>query len=94
LTRQQSRSKFNLIAGLLPEPNLQPSLALEMPPILAVALISQHRVDPLWSYHRAVAVLPMQGAGTPTDPIRPKHAPELLTTYTYDRFNRHYSTRR
>ena len=42
---------------------------------LAAALFGQRHVDPRWSYHRVIAVLPLQGAGTAADPIRPKHAP-------------------
>jgi len=41
----------------------------------AAALPAQRRVDPLYSYHRVIAVVPMQGAGTLANPMRPKHAP-------------------
>jgi hypothetical protein len=41
----------------------------------AAALPAQRRVDPRYSYHRVIAVVPLQGAGTADDPIRPKHAP-------------------
>jgi hypothetical protein len=42
---------------------------------LALGLSAQHRVDPRWSYSRAIIVAPLQGAGTAADPLRPKHAP-------------------
>jgi len=41
----------------------------------AAALPAQRRVDQRRSYHRVIAVVPMQGAGTADDPIRPKYAP-------------------
>jgi hypothetical protein len=34
--------------------------------VFATALSAQHRVDPRWSYHRAIAVVPLQGAGPPS----------------------------
>lgn len=43
--------------------------------ILVSALPAQRRVDPRWTYHRVIAIVPMQGAGTTADPIRPKHVP-------------------
>jgi len=42
---------------------------------LAAALCAQRRVDSLHTYHRVIAVVPLQGSGTSADPVRPKHAP-------------------
>ena len=43
--------------------------------LVAAALTAQRRVDPRLSYHRVIAIVPTQGAGTAADPIRPRHAP-------------------
>jgi len=48
--------------------------------LVTLALHGQHRVDPRWSYHRAIVVAPLQGSGTAADPLRPKHAPAPATT--------------
>jgi len=44
---------------------------------LALAYLSfaQRRVDPRNSYYRVIAVVPIIGSGTPTDPKRPEYAP-------------------
>jgi len=36
---------------------------------------AQHRVDPVNSYYRVVAVVPLVGAGTYADPRRPMYVP-------------------
>ena len=41
----------------------------------AMALLAQTRVDPRYSYHRVIAVVPLVGAGTAQDPIRGKYVP-------------------
>ena len=41
----------------------------------AAALSAQRRVDPRYSYHRAIAVVPLVGSGTAEDPIRGKYVP-------------------
>ncbi len=43
--------------------------------MFSVAGLAQHRVNPTQLYHRVIAVVPLQGKGSPEDPIRPKHAP-------------------
>src|SRR5436190_262087 len=43
--------------------------------LLAGLSFSQHRVDPKNTYPRIVAVVPIVGKGTPTDPKRPQYAP-------------------
>lgn len=43
--------------------------------LFPAALPAQHRSDTRYRYHRLIAVLPAQGAGTAEDPVRPKHAP-------------------
>ena len=42
---------------------------------IATVLPAQHRVDPRYSYHRLIAVVPLVGSGTPDDPIRGKYVP-------------------
>jgi hypothetical protein len=44
-----------------------------------VALSAQRRVDPRYSYHRVIAVVPLVGAGSPEDPIRGKYVPTPQT---------------
>jgi hypothetical protein len=46
---------------------------------VAAALPAQHRVDPRYSYHRVIAVVPLVGAGTAQDPIRGKYVPTAET---------------
>ena len=46
---------------------------------LAPALPAQRRVDPRYSYHRVIAVVPLVGSGTPQDPIRGKYVPTAQT---------------
>ena len=41
----------------------------------ASSIFAQHRVDPRDAYVRILAVVPLIGAGTHTDPIRPAYAP-------------------
>jgi hypothetical protein len=41
----------------------------------AATLPAQHRVDPRYSYHRVIAVVPLVGSGTAQDPIRGKYVP-------------------
>ncbi len=36
---------------------------------------AQHRVDPRNRYVHVLAIVPMVGSGTPTDPLRPDYAP-------------------
>jgi hypothetical protein len=43
--------------------------------MLAGVVCAQRSVDPRNTYHRVIAVVPMIGSGTPTDPLRPKYAP-------------------
>jgi len=43
------------------------------------ALSAQRRVDPRYSYHRVIAVVPLVGSGTPQDPIRGKYVPTAQT---------------
>jgi hypothetical protein len=47
--------------------------------VLASTLPAQHRVDPRYSYHRVIAVVPLVGSGTPADPIRGKYVPTAQT---------------
>ena len=42
---------------------------------LAPALPAQRRVDPRYSYHRVIAVVPFVGSGTAADPARGKYIP-------------------
>jgi len=42
---------------------------------LAPALPAQRRVDPRYSYHRVIAVVPLVGSGTAADPTRGKYIP-------------------
>jgi hypothetical protein len=42
---------------------------------LTAIVCAQHRVDPRNTYHRVIAVVPMIGTGTATDPRRPQYAP-------------------
>ena len=46
----------------------------------AAALPAQRRVDPRYSYHRVIAVVPLVGSGTPADPIRGKYVPTAQVT--------------
>jgi len=46
---------------------------------LAGALNAQRRVDPRYSYHRVIAVVPLIGSGTAADPIRGKYVPTART---------------
>jgi hypothetical protein len=41
----------------------------------AAALHAQQRVDPRYSLHRVIAVVPLVGSGTPADPKRGKYVP-------------------
>jgi hypothetical protein len=43
--------------------------------VLAATLPAQLRVDPRYSLHRAIAVVPLVGSGTPADPKRGKYVP-------------------
>jgi hypothetical protein len=43
--------------------------------VFATGLFAQRRVDPHNSFHRVIGVLPLAGAGTQEDPVRPKYAP-------------------
>src|SRR5215472_388171 len=45
--------------------------------LLALTLVvcAQRRVDPRNTYNRVIAVVPLIGAGTASDPKRPKYAP-------------------
>jgi hypothetical protein len=44
--------------------------------LFVIAGISaQTRVDPRYTYHRVIAVVPLVGAGTPQDPLRGKYVP-------------------
>jgi hypothetical protein len=43
--------------------------------VLAALVCAQYRVDPRNTYVLVIAVVPLIGAGTPTDPIRPQYAP-------------------
>jgi hypothetical protein len=43
--------------------------------VCAGSLHAQHRVDPHNTYSRIIAVVPMVGKGTPSDPVRPQYAP-------------------
>jgi hypothetical protein len=36
---------------------------------------TQQRVDPTMTYHRVIAIVPLVGSGTPSDPKRPMFAP-------------------
>jgi hypothetical protein len=45
----------------------------------AAALSAQRRVDPRYSFHRVIAVVPLVGSGTAEDPIRGKHVPTAET---------------
>jgi hypothetical protein len=49
--------------------------------LLALTLVvcAQRRVDPKNSYNRVIAVVPLTGSGTATDPKRPKYAPWPLS---------------
>jgi hypothetical protein len=38
-------------------------------------MFAQRRVDPRNTYNRVIAIVPLTGAGTPSDPKRPKYAP-------------------
>ncbi|MCX6625717.1 MAG: hypothetical protein NTY38_32570 [Acidobacteria bacterium] len=42
---------------------------------LVFPVFSQQRVDPRNTYERLIAIVPMMGAGTFTDPVRPLYAP-------------------
>jgi hypothetical protein len=46
---------------------------------IAAALSAQQRVDPRYSYHRVIAVVPLTGSGTAEDPIRGKYVPTAQT---------------
>lgn len=46
------------------------------------AAIAQPRVDPRNMYERVIAIVPMVGQGTDTDPRRPMYAPVPSTTAT------------
>ena len=43
--------------------------------VLAVVACAQQRVDPTNTYHRILCVVPLTGAGTEADPVRPQYAP-------------------
>ena len=43
--------------------------------LLVFCVYAQRRVDPRNSYNRVIAVVPLTGSGTATDPKRPKYAP-------------------
>ena len=43
--------------------------------LLASMLMAQRAVDPKFTYHRAICVVPLVGSGTAEDPKRPKYAP-------------------
>ncbi len=43
--------------------------------VVAASLCAQSRVDPRYTYHRVIAVVPLVGSGTAEDPIRAKYAP-------------------
>lgn len=47
---------------------------------LALAASAQRRVDPKYVYHRVIAVVPLAGSGTASDPKRPKYAPWPVST--------------
>lgn len=47
---------------------------------LALAASGQRRVDPKNAYHRVIAVVPLAGSGTASDPTRPKYAPWPVST--------------
>src|SRR6202049_1199814 len=43
--------------------------------VLAGVVSAQRPVDPKFTYHRVICVVPFMGSGTATDPKRPKYAP-------------------
>jgi hypothetical protein len=42
---------------------------------LCLPLAAQHRVDPRNMYERVLAIVPLVGSGTMSDPVRPAYAP-------------------
>jgi hypothetical protein len=40
-------------------------------------LLAQHAVDPAHRYFRLIAIVPLTGTGTPGDPMRPLHVPNV-----------------
>jgi hypothetical protein len=52
--------------------------------LLALTLVvcAQRRVDPRNTYNRVIAVVPLTGGGTASDPKRPKYAPWPVTANT------------
>jgi hypothetical protein len=50
--------------------------------ILTAASVAQRRVDPKYIYHRVICVTPLTGAGSATDPFRPKYAPWPMPSQT------------
>jgi hypothetical protein len=42
---------------------------------LTLVVCAQRRVDPRNTYNRVIAIVPLTGSGTATDPKRPKYAP-------------------
>jgi hypothetical protein len=47
--------------------------------VFAATLPAQRRVDPRYSFHRVIAVVPLVGSGTAQDPIRGKYVPTAET---------------
>jgi hypothetical protein len=43
--------------------------------VLAAVVCAQRRVDPKFTYHRVICVVPFTSSGTASDPKRPKYAP-------------------
>jgi len=48
-------------------------------PFLVAALLGHRRVDPRYSFHRVIALVPLVGSGTANDPIRGKYIPTADT---------------
>lgn len=47
--------------------------------LLGTLLPAQRRVDPRYTYHRVIAVVPLVGSGAMADPIRGKYVPTAQT---------------
>lgn len=50
--------------------------------MLAVVACAQRRVDPRNTYHRIIAVVPLQGTGATDNPRRPQYAPPVTVAKT------------